>query len=393
MRSNRAVPLSALLACLACGGREPTETSEEKGAVLRGTPSGAEDDAVVVVVSDGPALDLTCTATLIAPNLLVTAQHCVSSFNDGPFSCTNEGELVPGSEYGQMGTLLPAEKISVFTGSAPNRQGTPHAVGERIFAPQATSICKNDIAFVLLDRDLPIAPAMVRFESGIVPGELARGVGYGQTETGGYGERRTRSDVRIALVGESSFRPEGDATPPFTFATQGPFLCTGDSGGPMFAETGAFLGVFSRFNGACTSSITRNYFTQAAPFARTIADEAFDAAGATPILEPPSASGGTAGVPPEEGGAAGEGGDGGGAAPAGTGGVSAGSGGAPPGGGGTAGAQAGGAGAPDRRGLRQRGGCRCDLPGSGRTTHESWLSVAAALAMSVVARQRRRQRR
>jgi hypothetical protein len=385
LRSIETLPLAALLACVACGARDPKESvGQGMDALLNGTPSGPDDDAVVRVFGKALTATLGCTGTLAARNLVITAQHCVSNFNDGDFSCTNEGELVAGSRYGQMGMLLAPENVWVQVGSAPDRADPPAAFAARIFAPRTTTICKNDIAFVVLDRELDVTPTMVRFKRGILPGELARAVGYGETENGEIGIRYARAGVRIAQVGESPFRPVGDPTPPFTFVTQGPLLCIGDSGGPLFAESGALLGVFSRFAGSCSSPITRNIFTQAAPFASDVAEDAFQAAGATPILEPDPGSGGTAGMSTEEGGAAGAGGDDEGGA--GAGGASAGS-------AGTAQAgsmAAGSSGAPGRRGLRQRGGCRCDVPGTEQDARTSSIWAAAALLASILRRRRGR---
>ncbi len=395
MRSTDLLVALCILGCTEGRLSDDEEVSSERSAVLNGTLSGPEDDAVVKVISHAQGITRTCSGTLIARNIVVTAQHCVSNFEDNLFSCTVDGELAPGSAGGEMGMLLDAADIDVHTGVTADPRQEPQAYGARIFAPPTTSICRSDIALVVLDRELdglPLPP--VRLTTGVEPGELARLIGYGTDENRIFGTRRVRDGVPIALVGESDFRPTGDATGPYTFLTEGPALCIGDSGGPAFAESGALLGVFSRFVGACDSPRARDVFTQLAPFAADSVASAFEAAGATPILEPGPATGGTGGEPPSQGGEAGDGGDGGDGT---GGGASAGSGGA---GGiasagstsaGTAGG-AGDAGVPTRRGLRQSGGCRCGVPGVARAGGLRGLAMTALLFGWLVSRRRSTQR-
>jgi hypothetical protein len=303
---------------------------------------------------------------------------------DGTFTCTPEGELAPGSVGGAIGDLIPPENVEVYTGPDPDDTAEPSAVGAESFVVQTTSICRNDIALVLLDRslaDLPIAA--LRLDAGNEKGERIRAVGYGLDHEDMIGARNALGDLRIDQVGESEFRPEGDRIPPRTFSTLGPALCIGDSGGPVFAESGAQTGILSQIVGPCAAATARNVFTQVAPFARTLIEPAFEAAGAEPIREMGSGATGSGG----EGGASTGG--------TGTGGSSSG-GGSPEGGtpgGGAGGFETGGGGAagdetPERRGLRKKGGCRCELVGGVRDGSELF-GLPLMLLVGLLARRRR----
>jgi hypothetical protein len=255
--------------------------------VIGGVPSGAERDAVLLMLAEGPDRATLCTATLIAPNLVVTARHCISVYVEGTFFCTIEGNLdlhrprnPPNA--GEMGFAYPAEVISFHAGQVPDFD-VPTTMGKRVFVQDTDTICRNDIAFVLLedDLDLPIAP--VRLDRGTFPGEATLVVGYGLNETR-ENTRHERADVEILDVGPSDYFPALGNALPRTFVV-GPSACAGDSGGPgLSQETGAVLGVSSLTRGECESSEVRSFFTQIAPY-EALAREAFAAAGHEPRLE------------------------------------------------------------------------------------------------------------
>ena len=74
--------------------------------VLYGEVSGADEDGVVMVVASLSNVSHACTGSLLAPNLLITARHCVANFTDEPFTCGPDGELVSTGGGGRMGPLL-----------------------------------------------------------------------------------------------------------------------------------------------------------------------------------------------------------------------------------------------------------------------------------------------
>jgi hypothetical protein len=359
----------SLAALVGCGEAEPESVGTTHQSVVYGQPSGPEDDSVVMIISYTPGGTSDreyCTATLLAPNLIATAKHCVSYYTLGNLACNSDGTLAGGSVGGHIGQLVAPGDVVVKTGQSPNyavRDAGVAAVGRKIFATGAETICVNDIALVVLDReltDVPIRP--VRLLTGVGPGEHLRVAGYGFTEDAGFGSRFTLSDRVVSAVGTSEFRPQGDSIPPNMFATDRPALCAGDSGGPALSEPtddeGALVGIFTLDVGGCAKA-TRNLFVDVASFRDELVLPAFAEAGHDPWCE------GTAGPAPcsppvdagsDTGGSGGE--------------LDAGSGGEATGG------------APGRIDLRKKGGCTCDVVGASMPGSASWalLPLLGALA-------------
>lgn len=271
--------------------REDSAALQEE--IVNGVLSGHEDDSVVKLEStDAAGTIWGCTGTLVAPNLIVTARHCIANFSPQVFTCDSEGNLVYGPNGGgQTGILDEPAKITVKPGTTPSSK--PAARGVQIFAADTTTVCLNDFAMVVLDRaldqaptNLPISP--IRLFSGVDVRSQIRMVGYGATTSGqdsGLGTRHSRDGFIVSRVGASQYREVGDNIPPRTFTTDGPGGCYWDSGGPAFSDNGAVVGVFSQFVGDCMSATTVNYFTEVAPFRDVLILDAFKAAGYDPWLE------------------------------------------------------------------------------------------------------------
>lgn len=293
-KDRNARPLLALaLASMILGCSHEMEDVSDEGSiatisqrVVGGTLS--EREAVVLVRSRGPRGNNSCSGTLVAPNLVLTARHCVSAFTNGDYSCTIDGFVDlsrPRSpaNAGDMGLPYPPENVGIHVGTVPDFDSAA-TVGRAIFAPETDTICRNDIAFVLLEDELDFDFSTLRLEEGVAQNEPTTVVGFGINDNRRI-ERTERSDVLIDAIGFSEFYPvEGNALPR-TFVL-GRSVCPGDSGGPAFSdETDEVLGVFSFFRGDCESAEARNFFTQVAPF-RSVALQAFEEAGYLELVEP-----------------------------------------------------------------------------------------------------------
>src|SRR5512142_3394824 len=79
---NRLCHFILALTC-ACSGSSasPVPTSNAHAAIVGGTPSDASQDFVLVIANLVDPQGLECNAELVAPNLLVTARHCVAQLD------------------------------------------------------------------------------------------------------------------------------------------------------------------------------------------------------------------------------------------------------------------------------------------------------------------------
>jgi Trypsin len=298
-----AMAVAALSA--ACGSPSGEPGGRVEQAIVGGEPSDATQDGVLLLRGTiGDASELLCTASLVAPNLVLTARHCVAYLSEGLFSCDVHGELSPSdAEGGRLGLHLPPEQLQLYSGETPRR--APLARGQRIFSTLSPTICRNDIAFLLLDRALeqPLVP--MRLGGLAEVGEQSVLVGFGMDKDESSIDyvtqpRLQRRDLRIAAVGPGSVSDGVTTTPPRSLLLRGPSGCIGDSGGPLLSQaSGAVLGVYSLQAGeSCTAASVGQQLVQVQPFKSLIA-EAFEAAGAEPVPErEPAANGDEGGQPP-----------------------------------------------------------------------------------------------
>jgi hypothetical protein len=285
----RGLSLTASALAIACAGDPEAGFGVERAAIVYGEPSGEEDDAVVNVVARvSDSGSVFCSGVLIAPNVVLTALHCVSYQEDlnATFTCNPDGTIRPISAptAGSLGAPVAGEDVQIFVGS--ERTGTePDAIGARVFGSGATQICRGDLAVVVLDGELEQSFVPVRFGRNVERGEALIAIGYGQTETAGT-SGRFRRDVSVVDVGDVGCVQGTGSTPPDTFVvTEGP--CHGDSGGPtLSAETGAVTGVYSiTLAPSCTAFGARNTYALVSPYEDLIR-EALEFAGQEPTLEP-----------------------------------------------------------------------------------------------------------
>jgi hypothetical protein len=242
------------------------------------------DVAVVGIVDSGSGA--TCSGSLIAPNLVVTAQHCVvDQVTPGPCAEATIGQPVKAARF-----FVTTEPI---LGVDPEDY---HAVSE-IRIPPGAGFCGRDIALLVL-ADLvdnaEAAPIDPRIDLALTPGELYAAVGYGATDDQGtgVGERRRRDGLAVDCVGA------GCAS---TFTGVDEWLgetgvCGGDSGGPALDADGAVVGVVSRGAVGCIAPT----YTRIDVHAAWLIDEAVDAAELGGYERPPWAGGTSApdaGVP------------------------------------------------------------------------------------------------
>jgi hypothetical protein len=272
-----------LVTLLLCACSDPA-VEREQSAIVGGTPSTRES----VVRTSVPFEQglLTCSGALVAPNLVVTARHCLSGIVSGAYDCAPDGSLV--SHDPGAGTYLlspPKSAIKIQVGDPP--ADVPSQVVDVIDLKQP-DICRGDIAFLVLDQ--PIAkPYLPIRQTSAMLGEpiVVAGYGYpGNMVALGRYERVTS----VTAVGAFTNADPALAIPFGTFLV-GPGPCYGDSGGPSISErTGALVGVYSQLRSmapgldGCGDPSAMNTYTMTGSF-WALAEMAFTRAGAKPWLE------------------------------------------------------------------------------------------------------------
>ncbi|HEY3669004.1 MAG TPA: hypothetical protein VGL19_23565, partial [Polyangiaceae bacterium] len=140
----------ALCQCCASTPRDPG-LSVLHSSIVDGEPSpaGGIEDAVLLLRTVVDSQEVLCSASLVAPNLALTARHCVAHLEDGVFNCSVKGELFDNpTGAGRLGLDLPANTLEFYGGALPRSK--PLAHGLTVVSTLSETICVNDIAFVVL---------------------------------------------------------------------------------------------------------------------------------------------------------------------------------------------------------------------------------------------------
>lgn len=277
--------ICALASVTLAGCASPEPVAHRTLPVIGGTETGNELGSVVYVTAEianigGNPIAKAGSGTVLAPNLIATALHVISrNPSNVPFTCDATGNDVSGSQGSQLGATVEPDKVAIYAGPYPD--GEPLAHGAELVTSGSTTICQNDIAFVVLDRALELPALAVHRGPPANVGDVLTAVGYGGEDPTQLNPR-TQREVEVTAVGQWIRT--------FT-VSEGP--CEGDSGGPALSGDRQLFGVFSSVSMDCTNANASAKYTDVSFFAPLV-ESAFEAASAGSPW--PSGDGGAAGA-------------------------------------------------------------------------------------------------
>ncbi len=246
--------LAALGFALA-GGCGTDGAALEQRAIIGGEIAAAGEFAATGALLFGRTLR--CTATLIAPDVVITAAHCLGDEGFGDFGFTLAEDVTGGSTDDTVPVLL------------------THGHPEFDLEVDSFDVSqRNDVGIVILERPIAGAPIERLLES--EPVSLAEGTelamcGYGRD----YWSRAASAGLKRTAVVHVERSSAWELS---TFSAE-PQPCRGDSGAPLFVDTPSgrrLAAIVSRAAGDSEACDTGAIATRLAPYAEWIADASAD---------------------------------------------------------------------------------------------------------------------
>jgi hypothetical protein len=236
-----------------CGQKPGEDLANSETSIIGGSLDTTHRGVVSLLKELRNGYYPACSGTLLAQNLVLTAQHCVSelSSDDGSVEC---GKTTFGA-HDAASTMIVSVEANV------GQEGIdPFQVSDVRLPPGGNAACGEDIALLLLKGAgvpaklaTPIEPRVVNEVSAQ---DVFSAIGYGLTDpkdstAATAGHRMGVGNAKVFCTGAGCGT---DLVVGSEWMADSP-VCSGDSGGPALDGSGRVAGVTSRGDQGCTVAI------------------------------------------------------------------------------------------------------------------------------------------